>query len=136
MATIVFNGTTLWEDGADKTGVGPVGISVVGASPRYEVSPLPKSSAKIVKNLGVDGGRVFVAARYVVTSAQYTTLLNLYASFADVVGTLTLPPGQNFTNCLLVSWAPSRGVVGEVWDGSTFVTAYQVLIQSTWEIVR
>jgi hypothetical protein len=104
MATCSFAGITFWNDSA--TGRGAVQEVYSSAGWRTQLEALP-GAAFIVKVAGRDPGAALVVCQYNMTDSEIDTLVGTtLPSLAENNGTLrtgslTIPPGQTFSNVYL-----------------------------------
>ena len=99
MATVTFSSVTIWNDAL--TGRGRVLPSVTEPTRvRSYVRPV-RSVGLIAKDIGLDAGAVQMTLEYNLTSTQLNTLRSALAGLRGSVGTLTTPPGQSYSNCVL-----------------------------------
>jgi hypothetical protein len=110
MATVTFDGVTLWNDAA--TGTGRPELSSQVSWPVYQIEYLIRSGGKISKEAGVDPGRFSLAVTFKFTGAEVTAYRNTVNGLIGRVGTLIVPDQPNATNCQL-AYAPieARGPV-------------------------
>lgn len=120
MATVSVFGTTVWNDalssGATK-GVGRVQPFDGARSVRWSVVPLPRASGSIAKNLGIESGVLLLRLEYSISAANMSTLKSTLDGLIEGYGTVSYPPSQSKSNCILISHTfPGRRP--ELDDGS------------------
>lgn len=106
MAVVTFAGTTIWND--TTTGRGRV-LPTVSAPTRLREFVRPvRSNGLIAKDLGRAPGEVIVTMGFNLTSGEINTLRSSIDGLIGSAGTLAIPPGQSYTDCVLVRRVESR----------------------------
>ena len=98
MATVVFAGTTLWNDA--QTGFGVLRFNQSPPVVRYGYEDLPRGTGRIAKNLGTNPGQSVVVLQYRVTTGEEATLRNTLNGVVSLFGTLQVR-GVSYTNHVL-----------------------------------
>ena len=106
MATIVFDGTTLWDD--SDTGNGAVQINEQMDTIRQTVVAIPRYGGNFVKTHGQEPGGVVLGCNYTLTSGEINTLVTLLESVKNGYGELSFPPGRTLQTCRLFSMGYTR----------------------------
>jgi len=99
MATVVFGGTTLWDDAA--TGIGGIQCGTELPWAIYQVEYLVRSGGKISKETAVDPGRIIIRVEYRLTAGELTTLRSNINARLRTVGQLAVTDQPALGNCLL-----------------------------------
>lgn len=107
MATVTFAGTTIWDDST--SGIGPVESQVSDPVRAYAMESLIRGNGAVAKDLGLNPGSVNLALQYRVSSDELNTLLSALYALIGTTGTVTIPPGQSYSNCIMLNRASVRG---------------------------
>lgn len=131
MATIVFNGSTIWNDATTGFGVLQVGVDPAGR--RWDFSELPRGLGRVALDMGLEAGRVMVMVQWRMTDGEYGSLLSTLRTAAGGEGVLQVR-GESYGRCVLVDYgvqpvrpilegATMKRVIGGrfVWEGLTGV---------------
>jgi hypothetical protein len=101
MSSIIFAGTTLWNDAS--TGRGRPIISESLETINWVLERIPGNGGIIAKNNGIKPGPFVVAARYWLASgSDFSTLYSAISNAKASVGTLSFPPSTSVSNCILL----------------------------------
>lgn len=104
MATVTFDGTTIWNDAA--TGVGRVVVFEQLAFQRKSFNFVPAYGGYITKLLGSEPGRIVLVLDYWLNDSEKESLISTVAGKADDTGTLvylTIDGTRSVNNCTLAA---------------------------------
>jgi len=111
MATLIFANKTLWNDAAG--GIGPAQVSAPTEATQWNIIRL-NGGGKVAQDTGAEAGSVTVRVQYVLTPAQFDTLLSDIAWCKGKVGALKFPigaVGKTINNCVMLRPSIDRGEV-------------------------
>jgi len=112
MAVVTFSysggTTTLWQDGAGQSGVGPIRPITQEPMQAWLEVPLPRGNGVVLVNNGIIPGSVVVQMMWEFSSAEYNAHRAAVAAIRNRTGTLTVAPGQAYTYAFLRQWLYTR----------------------------
>lgn len=131
MATIVFDGTTLWDDSG--TGVGPVQYNEQLDTIRQSFVPIPRYGGYFAKTHGQEPGGLSIVAQYTVTDSELNSLVTTLEGVKNDYGTLTFPPNRSLASVRLVAVSYSRSRPVQVPPGTV---KYNVFVQFSFKVLK
>jgi len=107
MSQVTFRGTAIWDDSV--WGRGRVFCAVVGGTERWAFEDYPQGDGRQAKDLGREPGTVQLILEYWWTTAERAAVRSGLNSLRGLAGTVVLPDGESFSDCVMTYRDTSRG---------------------------